>query len=163
MSTRSRLAAEALSCGFAAGAVGGLMRWLLCGLLDYVRRSQGIQGGCSLITERVGNMTLPAVYAAVTTGGLWGVALLVKPCSLRGFWPQVAVYGLVPTVGQLITMHPYDIIGSCQALPLLLWILNVTSWAVPALWWFMFLGHSEHEEADHRHTPSGRLRNPLLV
>jgi len=119
---------------FSAGALGGLANSLALWIF-------GVLG----ITHAIGvavapKLTAPWLYPRIVWGGIWGFLFLL-PILRRAWWVRGLVFGLGPSLAQLLIVFPVKTdqgllgLGLGAATPLVVLLVN-SVWGLVAAWWF---------------------------
>ncbi|MEW5306708.1 MAG: hypothetical protein WDW36_009152 [Sanguina aurantia] len=99
------------------------------------------------------------LYHKVFWGGLWGFVFLIRlplPRVARSWWTRACVYGLVPSLVQLLVIFPLSTpfgvggVGLGAATPVFVLLFNTLGWSLPAYAWFLLLqsGSNPDESLD---------------
>jgi hypothetical protein len=130
----------ALSLGYAAGAVGGLIN----SLAVWASGHYGITAAIGVKTAP--DLTTAWLYPRLVWGGIWGLLLILPLLSRRPILRGILV-SIPPTLAQLFVVFPYHLQKGLMGMslgkftPLTVIIFNII-WGVAASIWFSRVGES---------------------
>lgn len=157
-----RFFAGFLSCAFAAGAVGGVVNFLLPVAFRYAH-----------IFSLTGVNIAPGfekaeLYHKIVWGGIWGLLFMFPLVRfVRYRLAAAAVYGLFPSLCMIFVVFPLQLhagIGGIELgvlMPVYVLFFNTVGWSIPAYFWFSFVGTEEEEDYGYDSSLSC-FHNPLL-
>ncbi|EIE23864.1 hypothetical protein COCSUDRAFT_47036 [Coccomyxa subellipsoidea C-169] len=146
LSRAAQLHIQILSLAFAAGAVGGLVNFLIAPLF-----------GALHITTALGVHIAPGLvkgdlYSKVVWGGIWGFLFMLPLRKYVKNWgARACIFGLFPSAVQMFLVFPHSTpfgiggVGLGKLTPLFVIIFNTIGWSVPGYLWFRLAGYEDAE------------------
>ncbi|CAL5227307.1 g10244 [Coccomyxa viridis] len=157
----AQLHIQILSVAFAAGAVGGLINFLIAPLF-----------GALHITTALGVDIAPGLnkgdlYQKLVWGGVFGFLFLIPLRKyVKQWWVRACIFGVVPSLVQMFLVFPLSTpfkvggVGLGALTPVFVLLFNTIGWGIPAYAWFRLAGY---EDVEHMRAHRGGLDGEALL
>lgn len=152
-----------VSCAFAAGAVGGVVNFIMPVLFGMARLTTAVGVDIAPHFEKA------ELYSKVFWGGLWGLVFIFPLVRfVRYKLLAAALFGLLPSITMIFLVFPLKLhlgIGGIKLgllTPAFVLLFNTVGWSIPGYYWFSFIGGSSEGGDYDDFAPNEYFVNPLL-